>query len=145
MTASFQNLDGCEFDLEDDAELLYRQIPTHNWDPNVRRPLSHAFGPSSADKGKPSYARSSLASPSESRAWHNENANSKSEVVFAVSVAEVKALDTRSVDDSQCREGQSPGHCYVDFRHLEKFDERKLRAKLYNHAIDRWKIPSESD
>lgn len=131
----------------DADELTYRQITPHLLK-DGDQVASSAFGPSSADAGKPSYSRSSLVTAQEARDWHSSKARSPSEAVYAVSVQEVVTAGSVVIDDSCCplAEGESdraPGHCFVDFRGLPKSEERELRAKLYMHAMGRGEIPTE--
>jgi hypothetical protein len=147
VTDAFKALEPCERDLTGGEELLYRQVPAFNWDPQSGKPVSHAFGPSTADKGMASHARSSVVSASDSRAWHNENVKSESKGVWAISIQEVTDQGTRAVDDCACpsppgSSERSPGHCYVDYRHMEKREQRLVRAMLYAKAIKRGEIPS---
>lgn len=143
------NQEPCEIELEQNED-LYRQIPTHLWDGQAGRPLASAFGPSDADKGKPSYSRSTLVSAQASRDWHNENARSTSRGVYKVTVDEVVKADLKSFDDSKCPvppgEKRAPGHCYVDFQHLagDKKEERRLRGLLYARALAWGKIETQS-
>lgn len=128
------------------SELLFRQIPGHLWDRNTRRPSLHAFGPQSADKGMPSYSRETVTTAQDSRDWHNANAKSESKSVWACSVDEVHSAGTRTIDDSAAPvepgSQRSPGHAYVDFRHLDKGAERQIRASLFHFAIKRDEIPT---
>ena len=132
--------------LEDpQTELLWRQVTRPLWDEEHEVPASHAFGPSTADNGKPSYARESIVTAQESRDWHQQKANSASVGVWAVSVAEVAEADLRAIDDSgvPLPEGaheRSPGHCYVDFRGLSPQDRRNARAVLLRRALARREV-----
>lgn len=140
-------LEPCETEL-DANEDLYRQIPPHLWDGQVGKPKAEAFGPSDADKGKPSYSRSTVVTAKDSRDWHNENARSTSLGVYKVTVDEVAKVDLRSVDDSNCPvspgKERAPGHCYVDFQHLSKKEERRVRSILYIRAMAWGEIESQS-
>lgn len=118
-------------------ELLYRQVTPSLWVKENGRPVSHAFGPQSADRGKPSYSRGSRVSAREAYDWHNENARSASHGVWACSVAEVYVAGLCAVDDSATNTNAAPGHCYVDFRGLSKSEERNMRSILYRFAIAR--------
>ena len=110
-------------------ERLWRQMIPAIWVSEEGKPSSHAFGPSSADRGKPSFARESKVTATEALDWHNENARSPSQAVWAVSAAEVDTSGTRSVDDTSVQGFMgAPGHCYVDYRHLDKSGERVLRV-----------------
>jgi hypothetical protein len=142
VTDAFAALADCEATLTDGEELLYRQVTEYNWDAQSNTPATQAFGPSPIDKGMASYSRSSVVSAEESRTWHNENASSHSMSVWGVSVQEVIDQQTRAVDDSGCPGDHSPGHCYVDFRHLAKKDERKFRGMLLARALARGEIAS---
>lgn len=141
MTA-FESLEDCEIALSDESELIYRQVTEHQWDSQSNTPATHAFGPSTVDKGMASYSRSSIVSAEQSRAWHNENASSLSLSVWGVSVAEVIGQETRVVDDAPCPGDRAPGHCYVDFRHLDKRDERRIRGMLLARALARGMLAS---
>lgn len=127
-------------------EVNFRQITPHLLT-DGDKVASHAFGPSKADAGKPSYSRSSIVSAQEARDWHSTNARKPSEAVFGVSVEEVVQSGSVVVDDSErgLPEGESraPGHSFVDFRGLTKPEEKALRAKLYIHAMERGEIPTE--
>lgn len=127
-------------------ELLFRQIPKHNWDPIAQRPSSMAFGPATIDQGMPSFSRSTKATAQQSRDWHQHNARSASMGVWACSAQKVTAAETRSVDDTECpvdsRNPRSPGHCYVDYRQHVKREERAVRAFLLADALERGEIPT---
>ncbi|MBW8172134.1 hypothetical protein K0651_03610 [Ornithinimicrobium sp. Arc0846-15] len=127
-------------------EIGYRQITPHLLR-DGRQVATSAFGPSTADAGKPSYSRSLIVTAQEARDWHSANARKPSEAVYGVSVGEVIQSGSVVVDDSDCPiandESRAPGHCFVDFRGLPKPEERELRAKLYMHAMERGEIPTE--
>lgn len=145
----FVDLASCEAELlEDEHEDLFRQVPAHHWDDNVGRPRAAAFGPSDADQGKASYSRSIKVTPEESRTWHNDNARSASMGVFKVTVDEVVKATLRAVDDSACPvpvgEKRAPGHCFVDFQHVDKKEQRRLRGLLLAHALAWGEIESQT-
>lgn len=123
--------------------IIYRQITEHLWNEKDRKPSSSAFGPATADKLMPSFVRSDKVSAQASRDWHNENARSPSLSVWAVSVAEVDEAATAVVDDSAVDLGEgeirAPGHCFVEYRHLEskKSEVRQVRLRLLVSAIKR--------
>ena len=81
-----------------------------------------------------------------SRDWHQCNANSPSEAVFACSTEEVAAANARAIDDSRCPLetglSRSPGHCFVDYRGYSTTEKRLLRAILLAKAIARKEIDS---
>lgn len=147
MSNPFEPLQSGEFELTEDETLL-RQITPPLMNEKDSIPASTAFGPANIDKGMPSFARSTKVSPEESREWHNANARQPSLGVWGCSVSEVLAsrepvgADTRSVDDArvETESPKSPGHCYVDYRHLSKDERRLLRAELLMYAIDRGEI-----
>lgn len=128
-------------------ELAYRQLAPHMYDDDGKI-ASTAFGPTTSDRGKPSYSRSTVVSPQEARDWHNENANSPSLGVWGVTVGEVIASGRYVVDDSRCKltEGalRAPGHCFVDFRELSRQQRKELRARLHMHALKRGEISTEA-
>lgn len=115
-------------------ELLYRQITRHmiTEDGAVG---THAFGPQSADRGKPSFSRSTRVSAQESRDWHSEHARTRSVGVRAVSVDAVVKARTWAIDDSAAPQPagppRAPGHCFVDYRGLESRVVKAVRASLY--------------
>jgi len=135
MSATFSDLLECETELDGAGEMLFRQITDHSWDAQSGKPAAHAFGPNSADKGKPSFSRGGLTTADDSRVWHNANANSTSLAVWAVTVGEVMAEGRRTVDDSACSTASAPAHCYVDYRDMQKFDERLVRGLLLARAL----------
>ncbi|MHA3724907.1 hypothetical protein ACXR2T_13635 [Leucobacter sp. HY1910] len=126
------------------AELMYRQITDLMMDNGS--PSTSAFGPASIDRGKPSYSRSNEVSAQQARDWHTGNASRPSLGVWAVSVAEVVGAGLVAVDDSKTplppNGKRAPGHCFADFRGMNKRAERVYRAKLYFGAIDRGEIPT---
>jgi len=142
MTAGSIELLELEQLVDDGEEVIYRQITIHMRDGNKIR--TDAFGPSTADKFMPSYARSSVTSAQDARDWHTRNAKSASTAVYGVSVGEAIASGRHVVDDSEvplaAGEVRSPGHCFVDFRGLTKNEVRVLRTKLYFHAVARDEI-----
>lgn len=131
----------CENKIKNASELLFRQIIDDYWDERTGKPLSHVFGPKNIDNGMPSYSRSECTTPTESFEWHNRNAKSKSVGVWAVSVEEVAKAGLEVIDDSDCPlppDGiRAPGHCFPDFRGLNKQEERKIRALIYAAALAR--------
>lgn len=147
--SDFVDLESCEAELlDDEQEDLFRQIPPHHWDGQVGRPRAAAFGPSDADQGKASYSRSTKVTPEESRTWHDDNARSASMGVFKVTVDEVVKAALRAVDDSGCPvpdgDKRAPGHCFVDFQHVDKKEQRRLRGILLTHALAWGEIESQS-
>lgn len=125
-------------------ELLLRQIT----EPLMTdgKPSSQAFGPSTADKGAPSFSRRTKTTPKKSREWHNANAAKPSLGVWACSTSEVHDAGSRSVDDSGVPaipgQKKAPGHCYVDYRHMAKSEERLVRSLLLAKALDRQELNS---
>jgi len=130
-----------EFEIADDVnELLYRQATTPYWDPNSKQPSSNSFGPASVDHGKPSFSRSSKTTAQDSRDWHNSNGRAESHGVWACTVSEVAESQTRAIDDSAVEGAKGPGHCYVDYRGVDKKDERVIRSFLLAKALARGEI-----
>lgn len=145
----FVDLDDKEVVIQHDSEpseLLYRQMCEHIWDSQYQRPNVDSFGPQRVDQRKPSFARGSIVSAQDSRDWHNENARSKSIGVWACSIAEVHEAGTRGIDDSACPEDpdqkRSPGHAYVDYRHVDRGGMRVIKASLLMAAIRRGEVPT---
>lgn len=125
-------------------DLLYRQIPSHLLNVQTGVPSVGAFGPLDADRGAPSFAQSSKVSAIQSFQWHNDNAPKVSLCVFACSVSEVIKTGTRAIDDEasalEAGAKRSPGHAYIDYRHLEKPEKKAVRAHLLMCAIERKQI-----
>lgn len=125
-------------------ELIYRQATAHMFDGDQL--ATTAFGPTTADRGMPSFARSTVQSAQEARDWHSRCANSPSLGVWAITVSEVIDAGRYVVDDSAAPllkgELRAPGHCFVDYRRLTKPQERELRSQLYFYATDRGEIPT---
>lgn len=146
VTAAFYTLLEGETQIAAGPELLFRQVTDHQWDAQRDQPSSRAFAPAPIDHGKPSFSRGSLTTPQASRDWHQEHARSRSRGVWACSVAETEGVGLRAVDDSKTpfAEGEvrAPGHAYVDFRHVEKPEERRVRSLLLARAIARGKVPT---
>ena len=130
--------------MEDPAEILFRQATEPLWDAAAEQPSSHAFGPSSSDAGMPSFTRSSATTPQASRDWHNQHAKSASMGVWGCSVGAVVEASRRAVDDSADPEVQAPGHCYVDYRGLNKSEIRTVRSALLADALARGEIATAS-
>ena len=125
-------------------ELIYRQATKHMFDDG--KLATTTFGPTTADKGMPSYSRSTVLTAQEARDWHTRNGKSPSLGVWAVTVGEVVESERYVVDDSKAHlmdgETRALGHCFVDYRNLTKQQERELRTKLYFHATERGELPT---
>jgi hypothetical protein len=141
VVAEFEGLENGEFRVEGDAsESLFRQVTEPNWDGQRQAPSSLAFGPRTADRGKVSLSRASIVSAQEARDWHTSNAKKPSLGVWHVSVSDVDDHGSRAVDDSAISPGpeeppKAPGHCYADYRHLSKQEERTMRSALLQRAL----------
>jgi len=148
VVAEFEELEAGEFVVKGDGpEDLYRQVTQPNWDGQRQALSSLAFGPRSADAGKLSLSRSSVVSAQEARDWHTANAKNPSLGVWRVTVADVDENDSRAVDDRDVPAKKddppkAPGHCYADYRHLSKNEERTLRAVLLQKALDYKEVPT---
>lgn len=139
--ADVDMLDGEQL-MSDEDELVYRQITQHMLD--GERVATTAFGPSTADRDMPSYSRSTVVTPQDSRDWHTQNAKSPSLGVWGLTVGEVIESGRHVVDDSLCPlddgHKRAPGHCFVDFRNLSKPQKKELRARLHFHATARGEL-----
>jgi hypothetical protein len=124
-------------------ELLYRQITKHmlTGDGQIG---SHAFGAADSDAGKPSYARSSIVDAQSSRDWHDAHANSPSLGVWGVTVKEVSQIRRFVIDDSAAPlpagKLRAPGHCFVDYRGLDRGTVKSLRGVLLRFALGRGEV-----
>lgn len=136
------------FDLSDgeaeillSEELLWRQMTRTIWDEEKRQPGLSAFGPSNADHKTPSFSREMMVTAQESRNWHQQNANSPSLAVWAITTLDLDDVDLRAVDDSGAPidddHPRAPGHAYLDYRHTTKREERNIRAVLLRKALGR--------
>ena len=131
-----------EVELISSDELLWRQVVPSTWNEDEGQPHSHAFGPKTSDEGKPSYSRSSKVDAKKAFEWHNANARSQSQGVWACSSEEVISSKLRAIDDSEVEidtEVVAPGHCYVDFRELTRGEIKTRRNQLWLYAMDRGK------
>jgi hypothetical protein len=139
--ADVELLDGEQL-LSDADELVYRQATQHLFD--GEKLATTAFGPSTSDKDRPSYSRSTVVTAQEARDWHTQNAKSPSLGVWGVTTGEAIASGRHVVDDSRCPivggEPRAPGHCFVDFRGLTKSQRRELRSRLYFYATERGEV-----
>lgn len=145
MAVDVELLDGEQL-MSNTDEIAYRQTTKHMFDGG--KLATTAFGPTPADKGMPSYSRSTVVTAQEARDWHTRNAKNLSLGVWAVTVGEVVESERYVVDDSKAPvpddEKRAPGHCFVDYRGLTKQQERELRTELYFRAIDRGEVPTEA-
>ena len=141
---TLQPLEELEVQLSDGAEVLYRQLTEPLYDPTLKRPSSHAFGPKDADQGRPSFARSSLVSAQDSRDWHTANAAKPSLAVWGCTVGAVQDEGTRAVDDSATPGDKSPGHAYIDYRGLSGPEVKVVRAVLLAEALKLGEFPTMS-
>ena len=126
-------------------EVLWRQVTKFIWDEEKRVPASNAFGPSTADEGRPSFSQSGKVTAQESRDWHQQNARSPSLSVWSVSVFDVLKAKLRVIDDSavpvRVGEGKkAPGHCYADFRNLTRAERKNAYAILLREALRRGEV-----
>ena len=94
--------------------------------------LEGAFALSSGDDGKLSVRRSKAVSPEKAYELHVE-AGRESNGTYQVSIQDVQAAKLSVVDDSRCPPPQL-GHAYVDFRGLDKQEERLRRQLLFHRA-----------
>ncbi|MSS84953.1 hypothetical protein FYJ24_09295 [Actinomycetaceae bacterium WB03_NA08] len=136
-----------EEEIEPSEELLFRQITVHLM--NNGKPSTSSFGPATSDKGKPSFSRESVVSAKDAQTWHNQHAKSESLGVWSVSVDEAASTGLRTIDDSAVPPApwsqKAPGHCYVDYRAMEKRAERECRAVLLRFALKRGQVPTGDD
>lgn len=145
MTSVEIQLNDGESFVADENELIYRQITQHmiTKDGQIG---SHAFGASNADRGMPSYSRSTLVSAQDARNWHTANANSPSLSVWGLTVGEVAEVKRIVVDDSgtPLPDGvlRAPGHCFIDLRNLTTDQIKSIRAVLLRAALQRGEIPT---
>lgn len=137
----------CEHLVDDESEMLYRQITKHQMD--GEKIASHAMGPATSDLGMPSYSLASKVSAQDAYDWHNANANSPSKAVATISVGDAVAAGLVVVDDSDCPpepgKPKAPGHCYPDFRNESKGTERVKRAVLLRSALGHGQVKVSGD
>ncbi|GAA4053691.1 hypothetical protein [Agromyces indicus] len=138
-------LDG-ECLMTDADELIFRQITDRMIDGDKIN--TEAFGPQTIDNGMPSFSRSSIVSAQEARDWHTLNARRPSVAVYAVTVGEVIDGGRHTVDDAgapaEPGSVRAPGHCFVDYRGLNRQRRKELRAHLYMCAMRRREIPTRA-
>ena len=135
-----------ESEIPASEELLYRQVTDLHFNETLNIPTSMAFSPMPIDQGKPSFARSTAVTAQDSRDWHNKKANRPSLAVWACSAREVTERETRAIDDSGLPPdpNRSPGHCYVDYRHMNAETKRTVRALLLADALARGEITTST-
>jgi hypothetical protein len=128
---------GEEFEIEAGDELLWRQINPAFVDGG--KVTSQAFTPTEKDRGELSTNRSSKVTAEAAFRHYTEIQGHKSVGVYAVSVDEVLSVELRAVDDFATEEGaKSPGHAYIDFKHIEATKRRKkIGGKLRDLAESR--------
>jgi hypothetical protein len=130
--------------VDDETELIYRQITKHMMD-GRGQVATHAFTGQSGE-GDPSYARSSAVTAQASRDWHTRYSRNPSLGVWGLTVAEVIEVERFVIDDTgvplEPDERRAPGHCFIDLDGLDRVALKSLRAALWQAAMDREEIPT---
>ncbi|MBN0975440.1 MULTISPECIES: hypothetical protein [unclassified Gordonia (in: high G+C Gram-positive bacteria)] len=128
-------LQPCEVLMTDPDEVFYRQVRINDVDVDNGEVRPLAFKTSSNDDGKLSGTRSSKRSAEQ--AFYDRktvNPGSTSIGTWGVTVGEVISAGSRCIDDSDCPPPPGsttpPGHCYIDFRGLDKTERSDLRDDL---------------
>jgi hypothetical protein len=141
---SFEELVTGEELLSDAAETIWRQCAPGHFDKRTGKPSDEMFRATDADHGKMSGARSSKATAEQAYRHRTEVLKKPSAGSWGVSVAEIKKVNSRAVDDSILQPPPPPepppGHTYIDVRHLDHLDKegrRKLRSTLLIFANKR--------
>jgi hypothetical protein len=138
--SGWPELADCEEEIgADGVELLWRQVKRNQIDETDGHVTGDAF---QEDGQRVSVSRSTVVSPAQAFTYHT-NVGRQSAGTWAVSVAEVGEAACRVIDDSACEDVDTPGHAYIDMRHLAgdgkqvKNLRRSVRATLAIRASAR--------
>ena len=118
--------------LNDDDEVLNRQVPPGLWDVAEGAPMWTAFGPQSSDNGKMSTLRGNVT-PSEAHRRHTEDHGLASVGTWGVRVGDAHDNGTTCIDDGGA-DGVPIDHASVDFNALTKAQRRISRRRLHELA-----------
>jgi hypothetical protein len=99
--------------LDDQSELLYRQVPPAWVDDGI--PSSQAFAPTRKDAGMLSIARGTKTTAEGAYLHHTEVLGLRSSGTWAITVGEANAVGLKSFSQPS---DKSPAHGFVDFREL---------------------------
>jgi hypothetical protein len=132
--------------LTDDAERIWRQVH-----PKSRTaegaPSSAAFIPNQTDKGCLSCSREQIVTAEEAFVYHTRNLDLESAGSWSITVAAVRSVELRAVDDSARSTDESPlppGHTYVDYRTVAGKNVRKKARILAHGAVEAYTPPHQS-
>lgn len=126
--------------LEDQDELLHRQVHPHMWKVVEGRPSSSAFRPSKKDDGQLSVARGSKVSAEE--AYRRYVARGLSSSGVWSTVAEVTAVGLVAYDDPL---PDDDAHAFIDFRDHKRGEIEHISNKLRSFACARLSYRPEGD
>lgn len=120
---NFVELEADEIELENEAELYFRQCHPGFYDAEVGQPTSQMLGDFPVDKGRLSGNRSSKRTALEAHL----DFGGKTIGTWGVSVGEVINAGCRIVDDSTLP-SVPYGHAYLDTRHFQGSRADRKRA-----------------
>lgn len=130
--------------ITDGSEILFRQIHPHFY--SNGKPASNRFLPSKSDEGKLSVDRSSLTTAEQSHGLYTSNGK-QSVAVFGLSVAEFGAEGLRAFEDPLEETDDNPAnpaHALVDYRMLDKRQQKEAATRLAAKAIARGCLHTQS-
>lgn len=128
----------CETQLASEADCQWRQVhPQHEDGGVVAR---DAFRGDDKAPAEVSTAQSTLLSAEQAFA-QRQAAGRPTAGTWAVTVDEVDATGCRVVDDASCVHVTTPGHSFIDMRHLAtKSEQRAARLRLAEAATERGRL-----
>lgn len=133
--AGWPSLDECEELIEATDELVWRQIHPNNVDRGIVS--SGGFAGTEEDRYRVSGARGATTTAEAAFEFHTSELGLKSAGTWAITTTQADQAGCRSIDDSECLDVETPGHCYIDLRGLPKAEQRKARAELASAATAR--------
>lgn len=141
----FLDLEDGEVQLDDEAEIVWRQCAPGCYDDTTDQPGATMFRPHQDDGNKLSGARSSRSSAKDAYEHRTKVMQRESRGTWGVTVKEIEQVDSRAVDDSALLDpppASPPGHTYFDLRHLAEAHKNRLvrerfRSKLLIFANNR--------
>lgn len=132
----FAELRACEEELADEpAELLWRQVHPRYFQEGVV--LAEGFVGPKPDTSQISIVRQASRTSEEAEDYHRRTLGLETAGTWAVSVGEVQGAEGRCIDDASCDDVTTPGHAYIDLRHLNRTQRKVARVVLATAATNR--------
>lgn len=135
----FLDLEDGEAQLDDPAELVWRQCAPGCYDEDTDKPSATMFRPHENDGNKLSGARSTRSTARAAYEHRTRVMKKESRGTWGVTVEEIETVESRAVDDSALLDpppASPPGHTYFDLRHLaEAHAERQARERFRSRLL----------